>query len=47
MWKTSGRCVNWIGFEKTGFRPAYSLEKGIGELIKGYKIIRNNLYGNV
>jgi nucleoside-diphosphate-sugar epimerase len=33
--------------EKTGFKPAYSLEMGIKELIKGYKIISNNAYGNV
>jgi nucleoside-diphosphate-sugar epimerase len=33
--------------EKTGFKPAHSLEKGISELIKGYRIICNNVYGNV
>ncbi|MFH1440814.1 MAG: NAD(P)-dependent oxidoreductase [Candidatus Omnitrophota bacterium] len=33
--------------EKTGFKPAYSLEFGIKELIKGYRIISNNRYGNV
>jgi len=33
--------------ERTGFKPAYSLEMGIRELIKGYKIICNNIYGNV
>jgi nucleoside-diphosphate-sugar epimerase len=33
--------------EKTGFRPAYSLEMGIKELIKGYRILCNNAYGNV
>jgi nucleoside-diphosphate-sugar epimerase len=33
--------------EKTGFKPAYSLETGIRELIKGYGIITNTKYGNV
>ncbi|WNJ98606.1 NAD(P)-dependent oxidoreductase [Thalassospiraceae bacterium LMO-JJ14] len=33
--------------EKTGFMPAYSLDDGIKELIKGYRMIRNSLYGNV
>jgi nucleoside-diphosphate-sugar epimerase len=33
--------------ERTGFKPVYSLEMGIRELIKGYKIIRNNKYSNV
>jgi len=33
--------------EKTGFKPMYCLEKGIRELIKGYKILCNNAYGNV
>jgi nucleoside-diphosphate-sugar epimerase len=33
--------------EKTGFKTEHSLEMGIGELIKGYKIICNNAYGNV
>ena len=33
--------------EKAGFKPAYSIEMGIKELIKGYKIISNNEYGNV
>lgn len=32
--------------EKTGFKPKHSLEMGIRELIKGYKIICNNSYGN-
>lgn len=34
-------------FEKTGFKPKYSLEMGIEELIKGYTIITNNKYSNV
>jgi nucleoside-diphosphate-sugar epimerase len=33
--------------EATGFKPEYSLDRGIGELIKGYKMLRNTLYGNV
>lgn len=33
--------------EKTGFKPAYSLEMGIKELIKGYRIISNSKYSNV
>jgi nucleoside-diphosphate-sugar epimerase len=33
--------------EKTGFMPAYSLDFGIKELIKGYTIITNSKYSNV
>ncbi len=33
--------------ESTGFKPAYSLDQGIQELIKGYKIIVNSKYGNI
>ncbi|HLQ75920.1 MAG TPA: NAD(P)-dependent oxidoreductase [Terriglobia bacterium] len=33
--------------EKTGFRPRYSLDDGILELIKGYRMIRNSIYSNV
>jgi nucleoside-diphosphate-sugar epimerase len=33
--------------EKTGYKPVYSLDKGIAELIKGYRIINNSIYGNV
>ena len=32
--------------EKTGFKPEYSLEAGIKELIKGYKMLDNNRFGN-
>nr|WP_319395114.1 NAD(P)-dependent oxidoreductase [uncultured Desulfobacter sp.] len=33
--------------ERTGFRPKYSLDMGIKELIKGYTIITNSKYSNV
>jgi nucleoside-diphosphate-sugar epimerase len=33
--------------EATGFKPAFSLDTGIAELIKGYKMIRNTRYGNI
>ena len=33
--------------EATGFKPAYSLDFGIQELIKGFAMIRNTMYGNV
>lgn len=33
--------------EATGFKPMYSLDMGIKELIKGYKIIVNTKYSNV
>jgi nucleoside-diphosphate-sugar epimerase len=32
--------------EATGWRPRYSLDDGIRELIKGYRMIRNTVYGN-
>jgi nucleoside-diphosphate-sugar epimerase len=32
---------------QTGFQTAWSLERGIRELIKGYTILRNRLYSNV
>jgi nucleoside-diphosphate-sugar epimerase len=31
----------------TGFKPQWSLDRGIQELIKGYTIVRNSLYSNV
>jgi nucleoside-diphosphate-sugar epimerase len=31
----------------TGFAPEWSLDRGILELIKGYTILRNSVYGNV
>ena len=33
--------------ESTGFKPDNSLDDGIEELIKGYKMIKNSKYGNV
>ena len=33
--------------ESFGFRPSYSLDDGIKELIKAYSIIKNSFYGNV
>ncbi len=33
--------------EATGFNTEFSLDRGIGELIKGYTMIKNSLYGNV
>jgi nucleoside-diphosphate-sugar epimerase len=33
--------------EATGYAPAFSLDDGIRELIKGYRMIRNRVYGNV
>lgn len=33
--------------EKTGYKPAFSLQMGIKELIKGYTIINNSRYSNV
>ena len=33
--------------ELTGFKTEFSLDQGISELIKGYTMIKNSLYGNV
>lgn len=33
--------------EATGYKPAFSLDDGIRELIKGYTMIRNTVYGNM
>jgi nucleoside-diphosphate-sugar epimerase len=33
--------------EATGYKPAHSLDVGIAELIKGYQMIRNRVYGNI
>jgi nucleoside-diphosphate-sugar epimerase len=33
--------------ERTGYMPAFSLDEGIRELIKGYKMLRNSVHGNV
>ena len=33
--------------EATGFKPDFSLDRGIVELIKGYQLVRNIRYGNM
>ncbi len=33
--------------ERTGYRPSFSLEQGIRELIKGYTMLRKDRYSNV
>ncbi len=33
--------------EKTGWRPNYSLDAGIKELMKGFQMIKNSVYSNV
>ena len=33
--------------EATGWQPDFTLERGIAELIKGFRMIRNRRYGNV
>ena len=33
--------------ERTGFKPAFSLDAGIRELIKGFAMIRNTQYSNI
>lgn len=33
--------------ESMGFKPSYSIDDGIEELVKAYSIIKNNIYGNV
>jgi nucleoside-diphosphate-sugar epimerase len=31
----------------TGFKPEWSLDRGIQELIKGFTILRNGIYSNI
>ena len=33
--------------EATGFKPDYSMQQGIEELIKGYQVIKRNQYSNI
>ena len=33
--------------EATGYKPEFSLDEGITELIKGYTMLRNSKYGNI
>ena len=33
--------------EATGYKPMYSVDAGVAELIKGYRMLRNNRYGNI
>lgn len=33
--------------EATGFKTEFPLERGIGELIKGFTMLKNSMYGNV
>jgi hypothetical protein len=33
--------------EKTGYRPAFTLDDGIAELVKGFAMVRNRKYSNV
>ena len=33
--------------EAMGFKPKFSIEMGIKELVKGYQMIKNSMYGNV
>ena len=39
--------VSNVKLEKTGFKPDVSLQMGITELIKGFRIVRRNQYSNV
>jgi nucleoside-diphosphate-sugar epimerase len=33
--------------ERTGYAPAFSLDDGIRELVKGFAMIRNSKYSNI
>ena len=33
--------------EATGFRPGFGIDSGIRELIKGYRMLQNTVYGNI
>lgn len=33
--------------ERTGYKPEFSIQRGIAELVKGYRIVRRNQFSNV
>lgn len=39
--------VSNAGIEATGYMPKYSLDDGISELLKGFRMIRDRIYGNI
>jgi nucleoside-diphosphate-sugar epimerase len=39
--------VSNVKIEKTGYSPSYSLNRGIQELLKGFVMLKNSVYGNV
>ena len=45
LWNSHPRV--YLPIEATGFATKHSLDAGIAELIKGYRMIRNTVYGNV
>jgi nucleoside-diphosphate-sugar epimerase len=39
--------VSNVRIEATGYMPKHSLDDGIGELLKGFRMIRDRIYGNI